>query len=304
MKPKNSVFLCGGGALGSWQSGVLYGLVKNGVEFNKIAGFSIGAINAAFYCFNMLDKAEKLWSLISNKKVFKLSLSYSKPVKLFEPLNYSGFKRFLINFENIMAGLGLYSGKKIEFLLKRYITKNLLFRDEVDFYCISHCVESSKTYIKSFNKSNYSREEFIKHLIASSAIPFIFPAVKIKEDDKELNLVDGGVIGNGKINIDFLSYSNNIFIISNVCDEDKNFKPNPFSILDLFEYRVRRILLYQNILIKKALNRINTKPKVLFITPPHSLEGRIIDFSGKKCLEMFKDGFKFVENNIKTLITN
>lgn len=297
MRSKNSVFLCGGGALGSWQSGVLYALVKNGIIFNKVAGFSIGSINASFYCFDMLHKAERLWSLVSNNKIFKFSLSYSKPIKLFNPMNYSGLKRLLIKCENLLAGLSIYSGKRVEFLLKRYITRGMSFRKGVNFYCISYCVESSSPYIRVFNSDNYVRDDFIKNLVASSAIPFIFPAVKIKDNGRELNLVDGGVIGEGKINLDFLSGSDNIFVISNVCNKDKDFKLNRFSIVDLLDYKIRRILLYQNVLIKRAISRLVPKPNIFFITPPSPLRGRVIDFDADRCVEMFREGFSFIENN-------
>lgn len=148
------------------------------------------------------------------------------------------------------------------------------------------------------------REDFIKHLVASSAIPFIFPAVKIIDNGQALNLIDGGVIGDGKISLDFLNDTENIFVISNVCDEDKNFKPKLFSLIDLFEYRVRRILLYQNIIIKRALNKLSSKPKIFFITPQKSLKGRVIDFNGDMCLEMFKEGLSLIESSCKYIQIN
>ena len=46
------LFLCGGGALGSWQSGVLAELVRQGLHFDAVAGFSIGSLNGAAYCYN------------------------------------------------------------------------------------------------------------------------------------------------------------------------------------------------------------------------------------------------------------
>ncbi len=291
---KRALFLCGGGALGAWQCGYLSFLVKNGLRFEKIAGFSIGAINSAFYCFDMLEKAQRLWSAIRPDKVLKFSISYSRPVVLFPPERCDGIKGFFVRLENLLAGFSIYSGKKIYNLLSRYITSSLKFRKDCIFYCISHCVETSSPYIKIFTSDNYERNIFIKYIIASSSIPFIFPGVEEYSNFSLIHLVDGGVIGRKGLSFDFFLDCDEVYVISNVCDADKNFKPS-LNLADIFEKRVRRILLYQNIMIKRQLMKLSNRPKIFFITPQKPLSGRVLMFDGKICGELFKEGFKEAE---------
>ncbi len=295
---KRGLFLCGGGALGAWQCGYLSFLVKKGLSFEKVAGFSIGAINLALYCFDMIEKAERLWSTINPNKVFKFSISYSQPVVLFPPDRYYGVKRFFVRLENILAGLSIYSGKKIQHLLLRYITPSLKFKKGLTFYCISHCVESSSPYVKVFTSDNYERKLFVKHIIASSSIPFIFPSVEEYSNFSLIHLVDGGVIGRKGLSFDFFSDCNEIYVISNVCDADKGFKSS-LNLIDIFEKRVRRILLYQNIIIRRNLMKLSVRPKVFFITPQKPLSGRVLNFDGKVCGKLFKSGFREAEMNFK-----
>ena len=47
-----ALVLQGGGALGSYQAGVIQGLAEAGIEIDWVAGISIGAVNAAIFAGN------------------------------------------------------------------------------------------------------------------------------------------------------------------------------------------------------------------------------------------------------------
>ncbi|MEF3279511.1 MAG: patatin-like phospholipase family protein [Elusimicrobiota bacterium] len=300
IKKPVGVFLCGGGALGAWQSGVLVELAKK-IEFSVISGFSIGAINSAFYCFNSLDKVKKIWGRISNKRIFKFSLSYSKPVDIsIEEENKSFLRKVLSKFEYYLSGVSIFSDTPIYKILSHYISKNLEFKDNLRFYCISHCIETSSPYIVEFNKKNYNRERFIKMVVASSTIPFIFPAVEEKTEYSSLHLVDGGVIGKKNIDFSFFNGIKTIIVISNVCDEDYYYKAKKFSLEEIFEQRVRKILVYHNKRIKASLKNNFPDSSIFFITPPNSLNAKILDFNSKKSIELFNYG----ENYAKKILTS
>lgn len=288
---KTGIFLCGGGALGAWQSGVLRKLIENNINADVISGFSIGAINSAFYCFDAIDKTQKIWSKIDNNKIFELSISYSKPVEVSIYEGKSSFITKLYNkAEKILSGLNIFSNKPIYRILSRYITKNSDFKKNLKFYCISHCVEESKPYIVEFNSDNYNREKFIKMLIASSAIPFIFPKVEEIIDNKKIYLVDGGVIGKEYFDFSFFKGLDRIIVISNVCDSDKDFKIKKFGFIDFFEKKVRRILFYHNLLIENHLKKLDNNTKVYFIKPLQPLTGRVIDFNPKINVKLYNQG--------------
>jgi NTE family protein len=65
-----ALLLQGGGALGSYQAGVIEGLASSGIEIDWVAGISIGAVNAAIFAGNPPDKRiERLtafWTLLTS----------------------------------------------------------------------------------------------------------------------------------------------------------------------------------------------------------------------------------------------
>ncbi|MEW6013253.1 MAG: patatin-like phospholipase family protein [Elusimicrobiota bacterium] len=291
---KTAIFLCGGGALGAWQSGALSLINEKKIEAQAVSGFSIGAINSAFYCFNSVDKIEKIWSKMDNKKIFKFSLGYSRPVDIsIAEENKNPVKKIISRIENFLSGVNLFSNKPVYKILSKYISKKAEFKKKLKFYCISHCVERSAPYITEFDSDNYERNRFIKMVVASSTIPFIFPQIKEESRWGEVHLVDGGVIGRENINFSFFEGFSDIFVISNVLDEDYYFKPrSPFSITEIFEKRLRRILVYQNKKIIKSLSHLKSKPNIHLINPLKPLDARIMDFDGKKAVKLFEDGRK------------
>jgi NTE family protein len=69
-----ALVLQGGGALGSYQSGVVEGLADAGIEPNWIAGISIGALNAAVVAGNPIEtrvgKLREFWETICRPAAF------------------------------------------------------------------------------------------------------------------------------------------------------------------------------------------------------------------------------------------
>ena len=62
-----ALVLQGGGALGSYQAGVIEALEQHGVEIDWVAGISIGAVNAAIVAGNppehRVERLREFWSL-------------------------------------------------------------------------------------------------------------------------------------------------------------------------------------------------------------------------------------------------
>ena len=58
---KISLVLEGGGAKGAYHCGVIRALDEIGVEFNAVAGASIGAINAGMYVQGRMKQLEDFW---------------------------------------------------------------------------------------------------------------------------------------------------------------------------------------------------------------------------------------------------
>lgn len=296
-------FLCGGGSLGAWQSGALYSLYKSKIEAEFISGFSIGAINSLFYCFDEIDKLKRIWRKIDNKKIFKFSISYHKPVRIYVEEKSNALKRFFDNIENFLSGFSIYDGDVIERILKRYLTLKLKFKENLKFFCISHCVETSAPYIVEFNSKNYDREKIIKMVRASSSIPFIFPPVLEKTNYKYIHLVDGGVIGKKNISLEFLNQAKTIFIISNTVDEDIHYKMKKNTLFEYIEKKMRRILSLHVKKIYLSSMHISTKPDVFFVSPKKQIESSILDFNPDNSKILFNMGEKEMDEFLNNLVS-
>lgn len=62
--------LAGGGARGAYQFGVILGLRKEGVEFNAVAGTSVGALNGAIVACDAYDEGEAFWRSLDYSAVY------------------------------------------------------------------------------------------------------------------------------------------------------------------------------------------------------------------------------------------
>ena len=67
-----ALVLQGGGALGSYQAGVIEGLVASGIEIDWVAGISIGAVNAAIVAGNpperRVERLDHFWERVTRKR--------------------------------------------------------------------------------------------------------------------------------------------------------------------------------------------------------------------------------------------
>jgi len=184
----------------------------------------------------------------------------------------------------------LFSNKPLYDILYNWLGKSeLIFHKNVKFHIITHCVERKLPYIITYNGKTSSDEiKFVDALVASCAIPFIFPPVKIKEDNEILHLVDGGAIGIATINLNILEGCKTIIMISNSPESDINYNEKGF--MGYFESKVRRMLALHIRKIYESKDFIKSRPDVYLLKPDKAPNMGIIDFETNKCLEFFKEG--------------
>ena len=293
LKKPIGLFLAGGGAFGSWQAGVMKELINARIEFDAIAGFSIGALNGSAYCFGKAGELESLWRGIKTDKILKISPEYHHmPLELFRHHSDSFMSKMKFELSNHLAKISLYSNEPIyKFFNSWFREKTSDFVRHIPLYIISHCVERKIPYVAKFdgNRGNPSIS-FMDALVSSCSIPSIFPPVKIMEGEQKIHLVDGGVIGIADISLKIFEGCKTIIFISNSRDDDMNFKSG--GIAGFFEEKARRMLLrhVKNIYASRVL--VKSKPDVYFISPPESLNMGILDFDGEKCGKAFDIGVK------------
>lgn len=285
------LFLCGGGALGAWQSGVLAELVRQGLHFDVLAGFSIGSLNGAAYCYNKTDELRQIWRGLKPRSILKVSPRYNNmPLELYQQDTGSLAAKFNFFLQNRAAKMSLFSNRPVYDFLNGWLAKSgSQFQRNIKFYVISHAVEMKLPYIVRFDGSTQSANlPFNDALMASCAIPMVFPPVDVEEHGRRYHLVDGGVIGIATINLSIFEGCRTVIMIGNSRPEDMDFpSTGPFSY---FEHKARRMLAIHTQKIYESRVFIKSEPDVYYIKPPMDLGLNLLEFDGAKCEKAFDIG--------------
>lgn len=203
-QPKTGLVLTGGGARAAYQVGVLKAISKLifkaycGNPFPIITGTSAGAINATVIASYAESPAvgirslEKVWQSFSVDKIFrsdfkgvvKNSARWTKSIfikdyhktRQLSLLDNEPLKKLLnrvIHFQNIQKSI---DAKQLDALC---ITASGYHSGQsVSFFQAKDSIEGWKRHRRVGCRSNIER----KHLLASSAIPLVFPAEKINRE--------------------------------------------------------------------------------------------------------------------------
>ena len=285
------MFLCGGGALGSWQSGVLAELVKQGLHVDAVAGFSVGSLNGAAYCYNKTGELRQIWRGMKPSTILSLRPRYNHiPLELYQQDGGSLVNKVNFFFQNRVAKLNFFSNKPVyDFLNGWLASSGPQFQRNIKFYVISHAVELKLPYITRFDGSTQSPTLSLNDaLMASCSIPMVFQPVPVMEHGREYHLVDGGVIGIATINLNFFEGCRTVIMISNSRPEDMDVPAaGPFTY---FEGKARRMLALHVQKIYESRVFIRSEPDVYLIKPPMDLGLNLLEFDGEKCGKAFDIG--------------
>jgi NTE family protein len=166
--------LSGGGSLGAVQVGMLQALTAEGVEPDLLIGTSAGALNAGYLGGRgtgaaALDRLARIWSGLRRRDVFPL-----QPARLGA------------------AALGRARSLCPNGALRRLIGEHVAF-DRIEQATIPLHVVT--TDVRSGEEVVLSSGDPIEAILASAAIPAVFPSVRIGDRD----LVDGGIADNAAV---------------------------------------------------------------------------------------------------------
>ncbi len=166
--------LSGGGNLGAVQVGMLAALAERGIAADLLVGTSVGALNAAYLAGHgpsaeTLDELTRLWRRVRRRDVFPID-----PV------------RQLLALAGRRPSLSSNQG------LRRLIADTLTYRRLENATVPIHV---TATNVLTGDAVCLGRGDAVTAVLASAAVPAVFPAVEIDG----LVLVDGGVADNAGI---------------------------------------------------------------------------------------------------------
>jgi NTE family protein len=177
-----ALVLGGGGARGAFQVGMLQELVgTKELDFTILRGVSVGALNAAFLAQAPVgaSDAESLANL--RAQVAKLHSLWTREIKG----NHGVYAERPGGFAGLIAGAdSLFSVKPLRALIKKHLSLDALRSSGRDF-----AVGTVSLISGEYKEWTPADDDFLEKLVASTAIPVVFPLVRVKKDV----LVDGGV---------------------------------------------------------------------------------------------------------------
>ena len=197
---RKALILPGAGARGAYQVGVLKAVAElvpkdSPCPFRVLSGTSAGAINAAVLAsragnfVHAVNEMERVWSGFSADQVYRtdaLSMLRSS-LRWLATIVFGGLGRH--------NPVSLLDSAPLEALLRRNIRFNridgAIRRGQIDALAVTASAYTSARSVTFYQCASYPRswsrsrrigrptEIRVEHLMASAAVPFIFPAVRI-----------------------------------------------------------------------------------------------------------------------------
>ncbi|MCY7304850.1 MAG: patatin-like phospholipase family protein [Rhodoferax sp.] len=217
-RPTVGLVLMGGGARTAYQVGVLRALASilqahpgasRGFPFQVLVGTSAGAINAAFLAgranlgLRAFEQLAEFWSRLRSTDVYRLNVP--------PWVRFSRFAVALVLSRNARANGAMLDNSPLLEILREGILVNgveeALRSNTIDALAVTgssytsgvhwtFCQTASRAEFKGWarpgRRSEYHRVT-VEHLMASSALPFLFPATPLTVDGRTEHFGDGSM---------------------------------------------------------------------------------------------------------------
>ncbi len=180
---KYTIALAGGGSKGIYQIGAWKALQELGIEFEAVAGTSIGAINAAFMAQGDIDRAISMWRNIRFDQCIRLPEDAVLASDNLLSLPHAGM------LLKEVFGHGGVDQAPLNHLLEAYISPAEVYASDVDFGLCTFSVAQRSG--RKLWKRAIPQDDFLTYLLASSALPGLKP---VKTGDG--TFLDGGIADN------------------------------------------------------------------------------------------------------------
>jgi NTE family protein len=243
-KKKIAFVLSGGGSLGSVQVGMIKALFEQGIIPDFFVGTSVGAINAAFMCGNpTMDgilALERIWLSVRGKEIFPSGLLTSI-IRILRKKNY------------------LVSHRGLRRLLEKHLPYTTLGEAKITCLLIATDILTGEQVVLSSGNA-------VNAVLASSALPGIFPAVEMAGRI----LIDGAISSNTPISVAAEYGAEEVFILP--AGYAATLQKPPSGVVDIFLHSLN-ILVAQQFLHDIEIFRKNIH---IHILPPVNLKNTFL----------------------------
>ncbi len=168
---KTAFVFAGGGSLGALQVGMLQEVIKEGIRADFVVGSSVGALNAAYYAampdMEGVEKLGEVWRRLHRRDIF--------------PIDFGGIVRLLRRRDYLVDPSSL----------RRIIEEHIPYANLEDAAMPVHVVATNA----GGATVTISSGPAVEAILASAAIPVIFPPVRIGDQD----LIDAAIGSNTPI---------------------------------------------------------------------------------------------------------
>ena len=160
-----ALVLSGGGASGIVQVPFLEELIRRGIRPDLIVGSSVGAVNGAFLAFhpNNIEGLAELWMALRDNRLWHKNL-------------------IRIGRRLLTRGTSLYSNRFLRDLFQQHIAVDRMAAAEIPLFLVTTSLSSGRKHV-------IARGQLLEAVMASIALPGLFPPVRLGSDW----CVDGGL---------------------------------------------------------------------------------------------------------------
>jgi NTE family protein len=250
---RTAFVLGGGGSIGAAQVGMLYALLEAGIRPDFVVGTSIGALNGAYLTghpsLKGMESLGELWSSVRRPDIFRVSVRGLLR-------GATGARDHLFETQGLRALIGRaqYGFAHLE-------------EAPIPIHVVSTDLLSGEPVVLSRGRTTES-------LLASAAIPGIFPPVTIEGR----LLVDGGVVANLPVSQAVALGARRLFVLPVLPDE---VTASPASAVDMFQ---RGAMITSSMLTRRAMAAVPPSVELHVLPVPRSAQGSIFDFKGTPTL--------------------
>lgn len=252
MHNKNlGLVLEGGGVKGAYQVGAMMALRELGIDFDGIAGTSIGAVNGALYLEGGYARLFDVWSEIKTNTIFDLTDEQVQELKGLD-VRPAVFRYVL---ENRLKTIKMLEGsyEKSQEFFEGVVSEKNIRASQKDYGLVTFNLTDMEPVERMM--SQIEGGKLVDFIIASATFP-IFPAKVI--DGKKY--IDGGVYDNMPINLLVRDGYKHILVIRTNTDE------------------------------KQPRRKVEGEPELFFITPKEDL-GPAMAFSQRRIHTYIEMGY-------------